>query len=238
MRLYYGIGGNSNQFLKMSAGHFCSLCYSPSLNILLAFTSKGKVVKREDERYVMNGNKYTVNNLNTYTGISTGMSSINPHCSAWSSNAEVFCVAGSTGVALSPDGETWTTYTSTDIPKNLVDLEYRKDLGRFFARGGNDNLCYTSQDGITWECVSNTPIPLSTVARLAYGKECNLYCAVGGTGKYAYFSRDLENWVASQISSNELVANDIIYYPPSKCWIFTPTTGEYFYTKKLNDIDI
>ena len=161
---------------------------------------------------------------------------VNPRCLKWSPQAQILCGTGSAGVITSPNGEVWTKYTS-NVPKNLKDLEYRKDLGSFFARG-TDKLFYSSYDGSTWEQVNSTPIPLSTITRVAYSEETGTYCAVGGTGKYAYFSKDLETWVQSQISENNLIANDIIYHPSTDSWVFMPTSGEYFYTKKTSEINI
>ncbi len=148
---------------------------------------------------------------------------------AWSPVHQVFCVAGSNGTATSSDGETWTLHA--DAPKNLTDLTYRTDLECFFARSLDDKLFYASGDGVTWNNVTTTPIPLETVACVDFCQETGIYCAVGGTGKYAYFSKDLRTWVPTTITNGaDITAGSVIYMPSTKKYVLMPTSGSYYYT--------
>ncbi len=152
-----------------------------------------------------------------------------PAGAAWSPVQQVFCVAGSNGTATSSEGETWTLHA--DAPKNLTDLIYRTDLECFFARSLDDKLFYASGDGVTWNNVTTTPIPLETVACVDFCQETGIYCAVGGTGKYAYFSKDLRTWVPTTITNGaDITAGSVIYMPSTKKYVLMPTSGSYYYT--------
>ena len=122
-------------------------------------------------------------------------------------------------------------HTDASTPKNLTDLSYREDLECFFARSLNDKLFYASGDGLEWQAVTTTPIPLETVACVDYSPETGIYCAVGGTGKYAYFSKDLKTWVSTIITNGtDITAGSVIYMPSTKKYVLMPTSGTYYYT--------
>lgn len=157
-----------------------------------------------------------------------GMTDIHPGCAAWSDTQQVFCVTGPDGTATSSDGESWTVHSTA--PKDLIDLEYRENLGCFIARGQDTKLFYASGDGETWQPVNQTPIPLETVAAVDYNPENEWYCAVGGTGKYAYFSKDLEHWIPTTISNSDVTAGSVIYMPSTGLYVLMPTSGSYYYT--------
>ena len=150
---------------------------------------------------------------------------------AWSPVQQVFCATWTRGTATSSDGENWTTHTGTETQKNLTDLTYREDLECFFARSLNDKLFYASGDGIEWVAVTTTPIPLKTVSCVDYCAETGIYCAVGGTGRYAYFSKDLKTWVATTITNGtEIEAGSVVYMPSVKRYVLMATSGSYYYT--------
>ena len=204
-----------------------SLCYSEYLDIMLAVGATGDVV-------VMSyaSNRYSGTASTKYTiGIS-----VNPSSAAWSPDQMVFCVAGAEGTATSADGVTWETHTGDDVPKNLGDLSFREDLGCFFARGLTDKYFYVSGDGETWQKLTNTQIPLDTVACVDYTSATGLYCAVGGTTKQVYFSKDLNTWKSTDITRGEaMTAGSVIYMPSTRRYIFMPTSGSYFYTFDPSD---
>ena len=202
-----------------------SLCYSEYLDIMLAVGETGNVVVMT---YVSSSKRF---NGGTTTKYATGLSSINPSSAAWSPDQMVFCIAGSEGTATSADGVLWNTHTESSVPKNLIDLSFREDLECFFARSLNDKCFYVSGDGETWQKLTNTPIPLETVACVDYSPATGIYCAVGGTGKNAYFSKDLDTWVSTNITYGaDVEAGSVIYMPSTKRYVLMPTSGSYLYT--------
>ena len=202
-----------------------SLCYSEYLDIMLAVGETGNVVVMT---YVSSSKRF---NGDTTTKYATGLSSINPSSAAWSPDQMVFCIAGSEGTATSADGVLWNTHTESSVPKNLIDLSFREDLECFFARSLNDKCFYVSGDGETWQKLTNTPIPLETVACVDYSPATGIYCAVGGTGKNAYFSKDLDTWVSTNITYGaDVEAGSVIYMPSTKRYVLMPTSGSYLYT--------
>lgn len=150
---------------------------------------------------------------------------------AWSPDAQLFCLCGQEGTATSVDGENWVTHTDASTPKNLTDLTYREDLECFFARSIDKKIFYASGDGLEWTAVTTTPIPLDTVACVDYAPDTGIYCAVGGTGKYAYFSKDLKTWVSTIITNGaDITAGSVIYMPSTGLYVLMPTSGSYYYT--------
>lgn len=202
-----------------------SLCYSEYLDIMLAVGETGNVVVMT---YVSSSKRF---DGGTTTKYATGLSSINPSSAAWSPDQMVFCIAGSEGTATSADGVLWNTHTESSVPKNLIDLSFREDLECFFARSLNDKCFYVSGDGETWQKLTNTPIPLETVACVDYSPATGIYCAVGGTGKNAYFSKDLDTWVSTNITYGaDVEAGSVIYMPSTKRYVLMPTSGSCLYT--------
>lgn len=199
-----------------------SLCYSEDLDKMLAVGATGSAVVMAYASGRYSGTASTKYTIGT---------SVNPASAAWSPDALVFCVTGSQGTATSPDGVTWETHTDSSVPKNLTDLTFREDLGCFFARSINDKLFYASGDGATWQAVNETPIPLTTVTAVDYTPATGIYCAVGGTGKSAYFSKDLETWVETSIANGaDIEAGSVTYMPSTKRYVLMPKSGSYFYT--------
>ena len=202
-----------------------SLCYSEYLDTMLAVGETGNVVVMT---YNSSNKRFTGSASTKYT---TGLSNVNPSSAAWSPDQMVFCIAGSEGTATSADGVLWNTHTENSVPKNLIDLSFREDLECFFARSLNDKCFYVSGDGETWQKLTNTPIPLETVACVDYSPATGIYCAVGGTGKNAYFSKDLDTWVSTNITYGaDIEAGSVIYMPSTKRYVLMPTSGSYFYT--------
>ena len=202
-----------------------SLCYSEYLDIMLAVGETGNVVVMT---YNSSKKQFTGSVSTQYT---TGLSNVNPSSAAWSPDQMVFCIAGSEGTATSADGVLWNTHTESSVPKNLIDLSFREDLECFFARSLNDKCFYVSGDGETWQKLTNTPIPLETVACVDYSPATGIYCAVGGTGKNAYFSKDLDTWVSTNITYGaDVEAGSVIYMPSTKRYVLMPTSGSYLYT--------
>ena len=196
-----------------------SLCYSEYLDVMLAVGETGNVV-------VMTYNSSTKQFTgSTTTKYATGLSNINPSSAAWSPDQMVFCVAGSEGTATSADGVLWEAHTENSVAKNLIDLSFREDLECFFARSLNDKCFYVSGDGETWQKLTNTPIPVETVACVDYSPATGIYCAVGGTGKNAYFSKDLDTWVSTDITRGaDIEAGSVIYMPSTKKYVLMPTS--------------
>ena len=206
-----------------------SLCYSEDLDIILAVGATGDVVVMS---YSSSNNRFSGSASSKYTiGIT-----VNPSSAAWSSDELVFCVTGAEGTATSPDGATWETHTGNDVPKNMGDLSFREDLGCFLARGLTDKYFYVSSDGETWQKLTNTPIPLETVTAVDYTPATGIYCAVGGIGKNAYFSKDLDTWVSTTIANgSDIEAGSVIYMPSTKKYVLMPTSGSYYYTFDPSD---
>ena len=206
-----------------------SLCYSEYLDIMLAIGATGDVVVMS---YSSSANKFSGTASTKY---SIGIP-VNPSSAAWSPDQMVFCVTGAEGVATSADGVSWDTFTGDDVPKNMGDLSFREDLGCFFARGLTDKYFYVSGDGETWQKLTNTPIPLETVATVDYTPATGIYCAVGGTGKKAYFSKDLTEWTSTDITRGEdVTAGSVIYMPSTRKYVLMPTSGSSFYTFDPSD---
>ena len=191
--------------------------YSPELDYTCIVTSSGELMRRSRTSFIDS------------TPIEVGMK-VNKGCLRWSDDKEIFCLCGSNGVAISPDGETWTKSTA-NVPKDLVELEWHKDISKFVARSTGGKVMYGSADGLSWEKLHEAAIPLENIRKVAYSKELKKYCAISGSkSKYAYFSTDLENWEVSQIAENELLARDIIYAPAFSNWILTCSSGDSYYT--------
>ena len=112
---------------------------------------------------------------------------------------------------------------------------YREDLGCFMAWSKDTKLFYASGDGIEWEKVSNTPIPLETVSQVEYTPSTGIYCAVGGTGNKAYFSKDLTDWVATNVTNASINVGSVIYVPRTKKYVLMPTDGGNIYTFDTSD---
>ena len=202
-----------------------SLCHSEYLDTMLAVSATGDVVVMT---YGSSAKRFTGSASTKYA---TGLSNINPSSAAWSPDQMVFCIAGSEGTATSADGVLWDTHTGDGVPKNLIDLSFREDLDCFFARSLNDKCFYVSGDGETWQKLTNTPIPLDTVACVDYSPATGIYCAVGGTGKNVYFSKDLDTWVSTDITRGaDIEAGSVIYMPSTRRYVLMPTSGSYLYT--------
>ena len=164
--------------------------------------------------------------------IKVGMK-VNAGCAAWSSYVNLFCVSGPNGTATSGDGKSWTVHTTA--PKNLVDLVYREDIPGsqpkgFFARSTEDKCFYASADGKTWLKVNTAPIPLDDVAAVAYAPELGWYCAIGGTSKYAWFSKNLTAWRSTKVSNSDVEMGSVIWMPNIQRFVLMPKSGEIYYT--------
>lgn len=199
-----------------------SATVSPELGILLLGNTTNFVTKKI--KGVSGFTRYTVPKPSSVNAIY-----LNNNGLAWSPDAQVFCACGKYATSTSADGENWITHS--DAQRNLTDLTYREDLESFFARCLDDKLFYASGDGITWKAVTSTPIPLETVSCVDFCAETGIYCAVGGTGRYAYFSKDLSTWVATTITNGTPIeAGSVIYMPSTKKYVLMPTSGSYYYT--------
>ena len=207
-----------------------AVCYSDTLKSLLYVTSNGKAF------LVTNSSVVDKN------GVTTSIKSVPVGCAAWSPEAQVFCIAGTNGTAISPNGQEWTTNTSSSAHKDFVELYYREDLGKFIARSSSEKIFYISDDGITWTQFNSTPFPLETVARVAYCNEYDIYCAIGGKSKYAYLSKDLVNWKETTVSDTDITMNDVVYFPGSsnqtKKFCLIPLSGTNYYTLDATNLDL
>ena len=204
----------------------CAICYSEDLDKMLAVGTSGKaVVMKSSSAYYSSNTRY----IGT-TAKEIGMP-VNMGGAAWSLDEKVFCVCGAQGTATSSDGENWLTHTGTATPKNLMELSYREDLRCFFARNATNKLFYASGDGETWQVVNRTPIPLETVEAVDYSPATGIYCAVGGTGREVYFSKDLDTWVPTNITNGDDVeAGSVLYVPSAKRYVLMPKKSTHFYT--------
>ena len=217
--IYYAYAdGYSSYKIAASSKTLNAVCYLPLLKILIICDVHNAYIKPFNE---------VLSTTSTQRKSLIG-ARVNPGCAAWSTTQQVFCVSGPDGTATSSDGETWNVHSTA--PKDLIDLEYRENLGCFIARGETTKLFYASGDGETWQPVNQTPIPLETVAAVDYNPENEWYCAVGGTGKYAYFSKDLEHWIPTTISNSDVTAGSVIYMPSTGLYVLMPTSGNYYYT--------
>ena len=218
---YFPNRTNFNGFRMTSAGikkECVCMTYLPLVQKHIVIQSNGTILS-------MGNTAINFSQENTSVGIN-----VNPSCIAWSPNAQVFCVTGTTGTATSPDGLIWTTHTNADVPQCLVDLSFRDDLDCFFARGETDKLFYVSSDGIMWQTLNQTPIPLATVKAVDYNSDTGWYCAVGGTGQYVYFSNDLENWIPSKITDRTITAQSVIYIPLTGTYVLMSNSENRYYT--------
>ena len=177
------------------------------------------------------------NNKVTYTSSTAIMSTVKAGCVAWSSYAEVFCIAGGTKTATSPDGKTWTTHSG--IPSGYSPLEYRYDINSFVTRVGN--TFYSSQDGATWTNMfpeAALPSSVTAAGALGYSDEYDLYCLVASSKtNIAYFSRDLAHWKATTIPAS-ISVGDVKYSPLDKAFMLLPKSGKIYYTFKINQLNL
>lgn len=207
---------------------WCAACYASSLNTIFYVSRNGYVVKFKNNT-IQSG----------YKSINHG-SETNDNCVAYSTSAKKLCVSiKNSTVATSTDGDTWEI---GDAPDNLLDLEYRTDLSKFFARGENTKLFYVSDDGLSWVQYNNTPIPLVTVKSLAYSQSYG-YCAVGqgddGTEQHSVHSVDGESWKSKKITDDDVSFVNVIFAPGSfNAFIAKPVSStKYLYLIKGIDID-
>ena len=178
----------------------------------------------------------TAGKLDNTTSIpANNFTGVNPGCAAWYPEAQILCLSSSKGTAISgDDGATWETRTNN---LNLLDLCYRADLGCLFARSGNNKLFYVSSDGLSWQQLNKTPIPLDTIAAVDYNANLGWYCAVGGTSKYAYFSKDLEHWISTTVTNGAAMEMGSVIWCGAinsrfsiNRYVIMPKSGTYFYT--------
>ena len=139
-------------------------------------------------------------------------------------------MAGIQGTAVSSDGVNWAK--NTNAPKDIMLLEFREDLGCFFAFGRNSKLFYHSTDGLNWSNINSTPVPISNVMSVNYNPDLGWYCAIGDPTQYVYFSKDLEHWVASQVTivGNVSMGNVVWVGGSVQKYILLPTSGNVYYT--------
>lgn len=229
---------NITSFIEANYVPF-AFSYSPSLNKMLVVA---KHASKSNMRVFLVQNGVVIKNSGGtyYQDVNFAVSKPITNV-VWSPKAQVFCVSGENGVAVSPDGETWTVKTS-GVPTQLCFLDYREDKEDFFGVSLNDKKVYSSVDGLTWSVLSSLPTPIkgfNTLAAFRYTPEKELY-SYYITGNMAYFSRDLTNWVESQVTNvNPNGVGDLIYYPPEDCWVLTVGGGrgqDYYYTKPASEI--
>ena len=132
------------------------------------------------------------------------------------------CVSSSDGqVAASADGVTWQNATA---PDKLLELVYREDLEKFFARGENTKLLYVSDDGLSWAKYHDTTIPLDEVHSVAYSSVYG-YCAIGylGSETYSAHSENLTDWTFKKMDTSNIKFTNVIYYNNS--FLAVPASG-------------
>ena len=207
-------------------------CYSPDLDLYIFVTTNSSI----SNICRMQGTSNQVLKEN----ITCALKNVNPGCAAWSPDALIFCITGSEGTATSAEGLTWDVHT--EAPHNLRDLTFREDIGggNFLAWSEEDRLFYISNDGITWVTYGVLPPApseegatdgLSVITAVDYNPDLQWYCAVGGTGKYAYFSKDLKTWVRTTITNGTTIeAGSVIWMPSTQKYVLMPTSGTYYYT--------
>ena len=192
-------------------------------NLIIFVAKEGKVARVIDKKVQKSTTVY-------HCGLE-----VNPGCAAWSPKAQRFCVSGPNGTAVSSDGATWQTYTNA--PKNLEYLTYRADIddGVFFALSAGEKVFYASVDGMTWAKYNTAEIPLATIAAVDYNPDLGWYCAVGGTSKYAYFSKNLKNWIATKVTDVAIDMGSVIWMPSTQKYVLMPKSGVSYYTFKPSD---
>ena len=220
--LYGNSSWNGTSTSSSGISSFTACCYSPQLDIRIFVGQNGTVVRMKDSFSLFSG-----------AAISTGLSSVNPSCAEWLPEQQLFCVAGPQGTSTSATGAagTWTTHTGA--PHNLQDLTYREDLGVLLAWREEDRQFYVSADGVNWQAKHKLPSTeqISKIAAVDYNPDLEWYCAIGGTSKYAYFSKDLEHWVATTVSNGAAIPmGSVIWMANTKKYVLMPTSGTYFYT--------
>ena len=200
-----------------------AVCYSPTIDIVIELGHK------TDSDWIVaikNAKVYQCFGSNSYKDFGY---TCRDGCLAWSPKVEKFCAILTQGVATSSDAINWSVNSST-LCRGLDKLLYRADLDKFFALNTTEKIFYVSEDGLAWEKLNNAPIPLSTIKKVYYEPSKDLYCAIGGTGQYVYFSRDMETWIPSKVADYDLTAQDVIYYPAADSWVFLPNDGVSIYT--------
>ena len=202
---------------------YAATCYSSSLKTTLYISTAGKVYLFKD-------------NARLYQSGTKTVMSVNEGCAAWSTSANVFCIAGPSGTATSSDGQTWTVHSSA--PRNIVNLEYRSGIGKFVARVGN--TFYSSSDGITWTNMfpnATLPSSVSNIKALKYSDSYDLYCLISSAStNAAYFSRDLQHWKKTTVTENAMAMGDVIAY--SIYFILIPTSGLNYYMFSINQLNL
>ena len=198
--------------------------YSSANNAILFISKNGVAVKLKSPTA-----SSPINCDEQYSSIGYGTET-NPNCAAWSTVVKKYCVSATGNiVATSSDGDTWELGSA---PDNLLELEFRSDLGKFFARGENTKLFYVSEDGLNWTQYNSMPIPLSTVKSVAYSSAYG-YCAVGlsndGAFNYSAHSADLENWTFKKIDTENIELTNVVYAGGSiNSFVAAPKSGGNF----------
>ena len=232
-KLYYK-STSVNQASNISTDNATGIvagCYSPELRRAVFANADGSLVRIQDTSptsYVVVSKIIKINETPPDCGITPNLG-----CLKWSPAASVFCVTGLNGVATSPTSDAGSWVKSTSAPDNLNGLEYREDIdgGSFIAWSATDKHIYTSKQGLSWTQYSTNPIPLDSIATVAYSPEYGCYCATAPQGNIAYFSKDLKEWTSTKISTREdLGVNGVIWMPSTQKFVLIPTDGYIFYT--------
>jgi len=99
----------------------------------------------------------------------------------WSPELGLFCAVVYSGTtmqgATSPDGVTWTNFTTPD-GDGWIAVCWAPELMRFCAVSFGDAYAGTSVDGSTW----TTSLAAAGFRSLCWSPELRLFCAVGDTG--------------------------------------------------------
>lgn len=213
-----------------TAGHTAT-CYSTNLDTAIFVSQSGGVTLVKDGKSL---------SATAYKNIKTGIT-VNPGCAVWLPTAYVFCIAGPDGTAISANGVDWAAHTEDTIPKNLRDLTWREDFkagGCLFAWREEDRCFYASADGITWTKAGHLPTvtQVDTIAAVDYNPDLQWYCVIGGTSRHAFFSKDLQHWVATTVTNGiELPMGSVIWMPSTQKYILMPTEGTNYFSFKPAD---
>lgn len=196
-------------------------CHSSTLDVVFYFDKEGRAIK------ITSASTATPVMVSSY--YATGISNINTNCAAWSNSVKKVCVSSSDGqVAVSADGVIWTT---ANTPDNLVELEYREDLGKFFARGENTKLFYVSEDGLTWIQYSIIPFPLDEVHASTYSSIYG-YCVIGylGSETYSIHSEDFSEWTFKKMANTNIRFTNVVESCLDNGFVAIPYSGgSYLY---------
>lgn len=210
--------GNATAFNNGSGANYEALCYAPAINVIVAILN-GSVSGNPTNGPVMwSGDKGVTWNA---AGASN-MLGIHWNDVCWAASLGLFIAcasgAGTSLIATSPDGATWTLRTITTGNWNAICWSPEKGLAVVV---GDSNIIAHSTDGITWTAATGLPATSKNWTAICWagdglGAGQQKFCATtnsgGGANDFIY-SSDGITWSQRNLSGSAFAWNQIKYSP-------------------------